>query len=182
MRGDVLLARGEADEALAHFRRAYERNPERGVLEEKIGLASLQQDEAVRAVREIEEALDNPELADKAERNPAVAFLLSALLPGAGQMYNTDSTRGLVLFCVALLGFGVMFSAFTSLLAEVRHLPSGRMLNTLVAQAGDWSVPRLLWVMLNALTLGTVWTYSIIEAPLRAARLNREREERLGMV
>ncbi|NCO37211.1 MAG: hypothetical protein COZ06_14455 [Armatimonadetes bacterium CG_4_10_14_3_um_filter_66_18] len=180
--GDILLAGGRAKEALTPLRRARELQPARGVLEEKIGLATLQADEALRAFQERELLLSNPELIDKPERNPALAFLLSALLPGAGQMYNTEYAKGGVLLGISLLTFGVMFYSFTALLGELSHIPlGGDLLSVALRLVQDWSAGRLLWALFNSLLLAGTWGYAIVEAPIRAAKLNVEREKRLGL-
>jgi tetratricopeptide (TPR) repeat protein len=180
--GDILLARGKAKEALVPFRRARELQPARGVLEEKIGLAVLQADETLRALQERELLLSNPELMDKPERNPALSFLLSALLPGAGQMYNTEYAKGGVLLGISLLTFGVMFYSFTALLGELSRVPlGGGMVSAAVRLVHDWSTGRLLWALFNSLLLAGTWGYAVVEAPIRAARLNAEREKRLGL-
>ena len=49
--------------------------------------------------------------------NPRVALLCSVLLPGLGQIYNRESTKGLVIFaCAVTLGvLGAWFSGFNRL-------------------------------------------------------------------
>ena len=50
----------------------------------------------------------------RASSNPRIALLCSVLLPGLGQIYNRESTKGLVIFaCAVTLGVvGSWFSGF----------------------------------------------------------------------
>lgn len=102
--GDVLQGLGRVDDALAAYRRAGEADPRRASAERKYAELLLLQDRGVKAFVAAE------------PRNPYVAVLLSALCPGAGQFYNGQPAKALVLALTALalavallwtpLGFG----------------------------------------------------------------------------
>lgn len=84
--GDILQGVARIDEALAAYKRATEADPKRASAERKYGdLLMRQQNWGGSA---------DPEDVPK---NPFVAVLLSALLPGAGQIYNNELAKGVFL-------------------------------------------------------------------------------------
>ena len=105
MFGDILQALGRVDDAVAAYRRAGEADPSRRSAERKYAALILMQDR-----------LAVPLSARAEPRNPYMAVLLSALCPGAGQYYNGETLKGLILALVTIalivallwtpLGFG----------------------------------------------------------------------------
>jgi hypothetical protein len=96
--GDLLQGVARTEEALAAYRRATEADPKRYSAEKKY---------ADLLMRQQNWAAVDPEAVDK---NPFIAVLLSALLPGAGQFYNGDIAKGaffilLDVLCVYLLAW-----------------------------------------------------------------------------
>lgn len=180
--GDLLLAAGKPTEAQELFRKAFARRPERGVLEEKIALAALKSDASLRAAQKRLQQGENPQLDDRKPRNPVLAFFLSSLLPGMGQMYNGDYWKGGVLFLAALFTFGVLFYSVTGLLAAAAHVRHESTLTALSDAMQNWSTVHLLWVLVNCLAFMGVWGYSLIEAPVHASRYNTQREQELGIL
>lgn len=90
--GDVLQALGRVDDALAAYRRAGEADPRRKSAEKKYAQLLLMQDRSVAAFQGQAEAT-----------SPYLAVLLSALCPGAGQYYNGQTGKALVLAAGALV-------------------------------------------------------------------------------
>lgn len=88
--GDLLQYLGRVDDALAAYHRATEADPRRGSAEKKYAELLLMQDRSVYGAR----AADEP-------RNPYLAVLLSALCPGAGQLYNGQIAKAVILACMA---------------------------------------------------------------------------------
>ncbi|MCS6859797.1 MAG: tetratricopeptide repeat protein, partial [Abditibacteriales bacterium] len=83
--GDILQAMGNWDGALQAYKTAHALNPQRTVLEEKIGLVSIELDQiALREARR-EQLKADPSQLKWEERDPKVACLLSAIVPGLGQ-------------------------------------------------------------------------------------------------
>lgn len=89
--GDILQALGRVDDALAAYQRASEADPKRATAEKKYAELLLLQDRTLSSGLHTE------------PRNPYMAVLLSALCPGAGQYYNGQVVKGLVMAVLALL-------------------------------------------------------------------------------
>ena len=97
--GDILQGVGRVDAALGAYQRAGLADPKRTSAERKYAdLLTRQQDFSHF----------DPEAATK---NPMVATLLSCLLPGAGQFYNSDVTKALFFFlCDVVFGYLIAWS------------------------------------------------------------------------
>ncbi len=91
MLGDILQALGRVDDAVAAYHRSGEADPSRKSAERKYAELVLMQDR-----------LASPPSAAVEPRNPYMAVLLSAVCPGAGQYYNGETAKGLVLALVTL--------------------------------------------------------------------------------
>jgi tetratricopeptide (TPR) repeat protein len=97
--GDILQAIGRVDDAVLAYDRARELDPNRPSAERKYADLVLQQNRSIELLSE-----------EYIPRNPMVAVLMSSLLPGAGQMYNGQPVKGLLiavgmLICVFVLGW-----------------------------------------------------------------------------
>ncbi len=97
--GDVLQALGRVDDALYCYEHATQVEPGRRSAEKRYAELRLLQE------RGIAKLLD-----ENLPRNATVAVLMSALLPGAGQLYNGEPIKGLciavaALICVLVLGW-----------------------------------------------------------------------------
>lgn len=96
--GHLNFDEGEFEAAAQCFRRCLEREPGRRGAEVGLGNATV---EIARA--EVAEQADAaPDTSLLARRSPSRAALLSALLPGLGQMYATEFARGVVWLLAAL--------------------------------------------------------------------------------
>ncbi len=99
--GDIAQGVGRVDEALAAYRRAVQADSRRASAERKYGELITQQQNFEQY---------DPEAAT---RNPFVAVLLSALIPGAGQIYNGETGKGIFFLSVtALFTYLLGWSAF----------------------------------------------------------------------
>jgi tetratricopeptide (TPR) repeat protein len=97
--GDILQATGRVDDAVLAYDRARQLDPNRRSAERKYADLVLQQNRSIELLSE-----------EYIPRNPMVAVLMSSLLPGAGQMYNGQPVKGLLiaigmLICVFVLGW-----------------------------------------------------------------------------
>jgi len=97
--GDIFQSIGRVDDALFAYQRATEADPKRASAEKKYAELMLLQNREIELLR-----------VEYIPRNPNVAVLFSALLPGAGQVYNGEPLKGLLIFlsmviCAALLGW-----------------------------------------------------------------------------
>jgi TM2 domain-containing membrane protein YozV len=92
MLGDILQGLGRVDDAIASYHRGAEIEPHPATVEKKYGELMLMQ--------------NHPELIAAEEdipRSPWLAVFFSSLLPGAGQFYNGETTKGLVITGLALI-------------------------------------------------------------------------------
>jgi tetratricopeptide (TPR) repeat protein len=92
MYGDLLQATGRVDDALAAYERSLEVGPGRAGAERKFAALSVQQ-------VPIPPGLYN----EAGPRGAHVAVLLSALMPGVGQLYLGDTSKGLLFMLLALI-------------------------------------------------------------------------------
>ncbi len=135
--GDVLQGVARNDEALAAYKRALEADPKRTSAEAKYAdLLTLQENY---------EAYDPEEVS----KNPWVSALMSALLPGAGQIYNGEWFKSIF--------FGMILAALY-LYRAGSHVPTprGKM---------DWNQ------MMFLIIVGVIWVVAIADASISAKRL-----------
>jgi tetratricopeptide (TPR) repeat protein len=167
MLGDLLAEKGSLQEAADVYQRALERAPGRAALEEKHAqvVLALGEQQHERALAQM--LLENPRLAASDRRsNPALAFFLSAVLPGMGQIYNGEYVKGALFMGLAFLAFLLGGEALLRLLFAA----SGSR----VAPSGAESVFGFLSLLL--------WLASVIDAPVRAQKLAQSRARRAGLL
>ncbi|GIX07718.1 MAG: hypothetical protein KatS3mg115_2121 [Candidatus Poribacteria bacterium] len=94
-------------------------------------------------------------------KEPALAFLLSFLIVGGGQFYNGDTTKGIVHLGIAVLALSSWVMAIED--------------NSYYSDPdGDDGFGALMLLI----GMGN-YVYSMIEAPIRASRINEQRERML---
>lgn len=151
MLGDILAARGEHDPALEAYRQAFERQPEKAALEEKIARLVLLKGEEERERREAQMLLESPLRKVDQKRNATLATLLCIPLPGLGQLlvYRQWVKGGI------LAGVGL-----------VSILGIGELLKLLLLLGGVGSrVERPNDLLAGLGVLGVlVWVYSLLDA------------------
>lgn len=106
---DLLLARGELEQAAAEFKRIHEEVPDRASAEEKYARAIVQMAEARRQRELLREMLDNPSKFRSPARSPLAAAVLSAA-PGFGHIYCGQLVKGIVLFAGTMLAWLLFYS------------------------------------------------------------------------
>lgn len=180
--GDILQAMGNWDGALQSYKTAQALNPKRTVLEEKIGLVSIELDQmALREARR-EQLKADPSQLKWEERDPRVACLLSVLVPGLGQIYNRDYVKAGIILGVFLGSLTIFVWVFHGALDTVSaQVTFSRKLDALINYMQSWSALQLLGMLLNSLLPVGLWGYSLIEAPLRAKQINRELRAEWGI-
>ncbi|MCC6729121.1 MAG: hypothetical protein IT208_07260 [Chthonomonadales bacterium] len=120
--GDVMQGTGRVDDAVYAYRRSHEADPGRRSAERKYAELMLRQNREIALLRD-----------EFVPRNPTIAVMLSALFPGAGQVYNGDGAKGLaialgMLICVAILGWTPL-----GFRQGMTGIPAGLVLFVLVA-------------------------------------------------
>ena len=135
--GDVRLARGDFDGAATALRAALARDPGRASAENKLARASLRRSEDQRrqtmgvAYASEGRALMRGGGGGDAGRRTRLA-VLSAVLPGLGQLYGGAFVKGIVLLLV--YGLGCLLLSVSGL----RLPPSGGALAALTILTLDW--------------------------------------------
>lgn len=129
--------------------------------------------------RIVREPLTEPEVQIKEpelqrEKCPATAFFLSLLMPGGGQYYNREPLKALVQQALVITGSVVTLTLGTrdSVWLEWddrfnMHMPRSRTLTT-------------PWLYVGLGTIAAGWIWSMIDAPLSASKINRERRQQMG--
>jgi hypothetical protein len=190
MLGDMFLEEAEQEKAIQVFEHGLKHHPNHAPFEEKLGLARLDIAEMERDQLMKESALQNaiekgldPGYDKLLDKKPALALGLSAVVPGAGQLYNDQYEKGGAFFALwALIGlswFNLLFNKMRAMQeAAVGRKIMPRMDEALAAMSGGqravfWLLV-LLWI---AVTIA-----SAVEAALSATRLNEERRRQLGLL
>ena len=162
--GDVLYQQRRGQEAIEHYRLARAGNPQRLMLEDKVGRASL-----LIAEKDILRLRTEDLLRGRREelpRRPGIAAVLSLFVPGFGQIYNQEHVKGALLVCVWLM---LLLGAAATALGSLRGGGGGSGLGGLglgAALTVFLSRPTLWWTLLCA----ALWVYSIADAAVRAAK------------
>ena len=159
--GDACYAQRKGAQAINYFRRAHQLNPGRGLLEEKIGKASL-------LIARQEMLINAPELylaGRLRTRSPSFAGAFSCLCPGLGQLYNGQWQKGFILITcylgAVLLLVRVSLQALSALVAAGQRFPDMmRLLGGLLSG----------WPLFFGLVAVVIWGYSIVDAAYAASK------------
>lgn len=111
-------------------------------------------------------------------RSPGLAFLFSFLLPGGGQYYNKQYVKGGVmtgLWFASIVTIGA--ASASDFYNECYYTGNG----TLVCPGYDDYEAHPAAVVGGAVLAGT-WIWSVIDAPVSAAMLNRKNSNGLGLL
>ena len=147
--GDIFKQQGRASDAIEAYRAALRLNPERAALEDKMARACVILAQQRYAYLWAEDALAEGER----RRNPVVSSLLSALVPGLGQLHNRQVAKGLALTGAAvLLAMAVAAQAMSSLVGKTMGVQ------------GYLSVFFSGRTMYVTALLIIVWLYGVIDA------------------
>jgi len=115
-------------------------------------------------------------LSMRGEKSPAAAFLLSFLIPGVGQYYNGDIAKGIIQEALVGGGIALALAAGTHRYSELDYYYSrqfGYNYYNYYEETTAW-----FYVGLGVASAASLW--SMIDAPLSANRINRERERAYG--
>lgn len=167
--GDYRREAGDWKGAHEAYQKAYELAPDNPHIERKFAEAVLMLSRQQEQYQMWERALEGKETADATllPRNSGLAFLLSMLMPGVGQLYNGQWVKGGVLLALWVLGW-VAFMLMPGGSDFVYNLLAYLVNPTRVR--GSISGSQVM----AALLLFLVWVYAIIDAPLSAAARNRQ--------
>lgn len=170
--GDILRAQGKLKEALEMYNAALQKEHHKPSVEEKVATLTLELSEIARQEELRAKMREHPEYRPKV-KNPGIAALVSMLIPGAGQVYNGDFIKGIILFAISLfslIGWLMpVFEALTQAAKEFRAID----LYSLVEVMRLWSTLKLIFVFALMMLFAFTWTYAIVEAIMKAFELKR---------
>ena len=164
------MEKGEAEAAMASYRRAREIVVDRPLLEDKIARAALSQATDQAAARRTQALLDGTARPDAPKRNPSYAALFSFVVPGLGQVYNGEILKGFIL----LVSYVALFSV--AMLSALQGLSLMRRAATGPVYGPSFDVSAILGALFDGvgliwmLLLIGLWAYAIADAALRASR------------
>lgn len=160
--GDYQREAGDWQAAHDAYKKAHELDPQNAALERKYAEAVLQRTRAQEQYQQWERALEGGGDAPALPRNPGLAFILSFLLPGVGQLYNGQMLKGGIIIAVVILGLLLSGGGdfFYNILAYLVNPTRVR---------GDQSG----WQLMAGVAALIAWFYAFIDAPLSAAARNR---------
>lgn len=156
---DLYAEKGELDQALEQYRRLFEEHPEREALEEKIARLVLRKDREVLERLEVEQALSNPRRHTAQKRNATVALLLSTICAGAGQIFNGEHVKGLIILVSWVLCLGLGTSDFLKFGFGLMGLPAAR--------------PNDVLVVFGFIAV-LIYIYSLLDVASKIGRLDRD--------
>ncbi len=159
MLGDVYRAVGDLSTALECYRKAKELAPNRSSAEEKFAATLLDL-----------KAPSVPEETPYLPKNPTLAVAFSALLPGAGQVYNEQWLKGIAIMTITFVSLGY-FLQFYSHLRSATKLPTLWQVQQQLEQA---SVGEILLLLVAGLTAFAMWTWSLLDAYFTARRFQQQ--------
>ncbi len=167
--GDFWREAGKLQEAHDAYKKAHELDPQNALIERKYAQAVLEMTRQQMQYQQWEQMLSGKGQGDglMIRRNPGLAFLLSFLMPGVGQLYNGQFVKG-----------GVVLGAFIVGLIVFMLTPGGsEFINNLLAFLVNPARVRgglSAFQLFLALVLFLLWVYAFIDAPLNAAARNRQ--------
>lgn len=161
--GDVYRAVGDLSTALERYKKARELDPSRRSAEEKFASTLLE--------------INPPTVSEEIPflpKNPTLAVILSALLPGAGQVYNEQWLKGIVMCVIALLSLGY-FLQFYHQIRTTTVIPTLGQVQQQLEQA---SIGEILLLLFAGLLAFCMWTWSILDAYNTARKFQQQQKQR----
>jgi TM2 domain-containing membrane protein YozV len=141
--GDILQSVGRVDDAAFAYGRAMEADSNRKTAEKKYAELALLQNRAVHLLRD-----------EYIPRSPFIAILFSAVFPGAGQLYNGDTVKGLITAILTLiLVVGIFWSPWGIPSQKTEQIPTS--------------------VIVLILLFSAVYLFAVIDANISAKRGRR---------
>ena len=105
-------------------------------------------------------------------RSPAVSFVLSFFIPGLGQYYNGEYTKGGIQTGAFLAGVGMMVFAGKSSTYSSNPYTDYGYYGTYTYYNPSWEDETTAWMYIGAGVAVSSWIWSMIDAPLSSRRIN----------
>jgi tetratricopeptide (TPR) repeat protein len=180
--GDLEHERTNFDAALEAYQKAHTLNPDRAALEEKIGVVVLEKEKWERRLERMRYLETHPEEQAKLHkemRNPALAAVLSGLIPGLGQIYNRQVEKGIILVVIHVVLLSVVLVILIGVAQAIRDLPSsaGSFLARFTQALQSRPLHQLVGLLISLVALLGLLTYALLDALLQAVKINQALEE-----
>lgn len=165
--GDVLYDRGQLEDAMQEYKQVKESGPGFASAETKYAKVVLEIGQNEYERRIMKEMLDNPKKYVEGPKHPLLAFILSALVPGMGQVYNREIVKGAILIGAFLLSLLVL---------ALSPIETGNLLKAVgvllypTASDAPKNLPIGPLVVLFAAVLVFIYIYAVIDAAIGAAK------------
>ncbi|MCX7924502.1 MAG: tetratricopeptide repeat protein [Fimbriimonadales bacterium] len=166
--GDYQREAGDWQGAHDAYKKAHELDPTNAPIERKYAEAVLQLTRQQEQYQQWERALEGKDAGEgiALPRNPGLAFLLSLLMSGVGQLYNGQFVKGGIILAIMIVG-AIVFLATPGGSDFIYNLLA-YLVNPARAR-GSMSSLQLF----TGLVMFITWVYAFIDAPLSAAARNR---------
>lgn len=166
--GDYRKEAGDLQGAHDAYKRAHELDPQNAFIERKFAEMVLALTHQQEQYQQWERALEGKGTVDifLLRRNPGLAFLLSLVMPGVGQLYNGQFVKGGIILGITILGWVIFL--LTPGGSEFVYNLLAYFVNPAKIKGGMSGVQVTI-----ALLLFLTWFYAMVDAPISAAMLNR---------
>lgn len=114
-----------------------------------------------------------PQTTDVGEKNPWAAFLYSMLVPGGGQFYNDQGRKGILMLSGAAAGIGIVVYGFSDRQEESSESITRTETSTTISRRYEETGNETA-INIGLLIYLASSTWSLIDAPVSANRINRE--------
>ena len=171
--GDVLHARGQMDAALAEYKTVLEMEPGRVSAETKYARIILEISEREHQKQIAQEMLDNPKKFEVTDKHPLLSFMLSAAVPGLGQIYNGTIAKGAIIFGAFLLSLLVLAMSRQDMANLIKNFAIALSPGSITEK----SPPVGGLVILFFSIASFIYIYAVIDAPIAAAKTEKPEEK-----
>ena len=166
---DMLYARSQLDDAAAEYKRVLDVEPGRVTAQTKYAKVVLEIGEREYQKKLAQDMLENPQKYATWPKHPLLAFVLSLLVPGAGQVYNGEFIKGGII--VGVFAFMLLILALAPIEFKNLLLNLGALLNP----GGTEGKPPPVgpFAPFAACALAATYIYAVIDAPIAAAKVKQ---------
>lgn len=166
LHGDILVERGDRENAALAYHRAYQINPGAASAETKYARLVLAIKSEADQAEQAREMMEGESVLDAKPGNAVLACLASAVWPGLGQWYNGETNKAAILAGTAALG--VLILLVTGDLQRIFVLLFGGFSLGSSGIVDPRRVSLISWLVWGG--AGMAWLYAVIDAPIHASR------------
>lgn len=107
-------------------------------------------------------------------KSSTTSFLLSFLIPGLGQFYNGEYTKGAIMTGAAVIGTTLIFTAGYTETYSASPYTDYSYYGTYTYYNYNYEEETTAWFYVGIAMAGGSWVWSMIDAPISANRINSE--------